>query len=83
MSIVSNFSKLIYYSRKELGVTQEQAAELLGISVRWYQDIENGKHVPGGDLTLKIMAFYGIDGKSLRDSEKENVFISSNTGKTV
>lgn len=83
MSIVSNFSKKVYYARKDLGLTQEQTAEALGISVRWYQDIENGKHIPSGDLTLKIMAFYGIDGKSLRDSEQENVFISSNTGKSV
>ena len=76
MSIFSNFSKQIYYARKEMGLTQEQAAEALGISTRWYQDIENGKHLCSGEITLKIMAFFGIDGKALR--QNESVCISSN-----
>ena len=75
MSIISNFSRQIYYSRKDMGLTQEQAAEALNISVRWYQNIENGKHLPGVELALKIIAFFGIDGKALRDEER--VYISS------
>ena len=77
MSIISRFSKQIYYSRKEMGLTQEQAAEALGISTRWYQDVENGKHICSGELALKIIAFFGIDGKDLRE---ENVCISSSRG---
>ena len=75
MSIISKFSQQIYYSRKERNLTQEQMAECLGISTRWYQDIENGKHLPSAELTLKIIAFLAIDGKSLR--ENEDVFVSS------
>ena len=70
MSIISNFSREIYYSRKAMGITQEKAAEELDISTRWYQDIENGKHLCSVELALKIIAFFGIDGKSLRDEEK-------------
>ena len=70
MSIISNFSKEIYYARKAMGITQEKAAEYLDISTRWYQDIENGKHLCSVELALKIIAFFGIDGKSLRDEEK-------------
>lgn len=69
MSIISRFSKQIYYSRKEMDLTQEQTAEALNISVRWFQDIENGKHLPSTELTLKIIAFLGIDGKKLRKEE--------------
>jgi DNA-binding XRE family transcriptional regulator len=76
MSIWSRFSKVVYYSRKEMGLTQEQAAEGIGISTRWYQDIENGKHTPGSDLTLKIIAFFGIDGKKLRIEEDTFVGVS-------
>jgi len=76
MSIISRFSKQIYYSRKEMGLTQEQTAEALNISVRWFQDIENGKHLPSAELTLKIVAFLGIDGKKLR-KEQALVNISS------
>ena len=69
MSIISKFSQQIYYSRKAMGLTQEQAAEALNISTRWFQDIENGKHLPSAVLTLKIVAFFGIDGKKLRKEE--------------
>ncbi len=69
MSIISKFSQQIYYSRKAMELTQEQAAEALNISTRWYQDIENGKHLPSAELTLKIVAFFGIDGKKLRKEE--------------
>ena len=76
MSIISKFSQQIYYARKAMGITQERAAEHLGISVRWYQDIENGKHLCGVELALKIVAFFGIDGKALREKE-ESVCISN------
>lgn len=75
MSIISNFSREIYYARKEMGLTQEQAAEALGISVRWFQETENGKHMCSGELALKIMAFFGIDGKALRN--ESDVLLSS------
>lgn len=73
MSITSNFSREIYYARKAMGITQEKAAEYLDISTRWYQDIENGKHLCSVTLALRIIAFFGIDGKSLRD---EDMFVS-------
>ena len=78
MSILCRFSKAIYYARKELGITQAQAAEGLDISVRWYQMIENGRVFPSATLTLKIIAFFGIDGKSLRKENAELVGVSSN-----
>ena len=53
-----------------MGITQEKAAEYLDISTRWYQDIENGKHLCSVELALKIIAFFGIDGKASRDEEK-------------
>lgn len=69
MSIVGNFSKEVYFSRKSLDLTQEKAAEMLGISLRWYQKIENGKVLPGAELTLKIVAYFGIDGNKLKDKD--------------
>ena len=75
MSVIANFSKQIYLSRKKMGITQETAAEALGISVRWYQDVENGKHLCSLELALKIIAFYGISGESLRETER--VLVSS------
>ena len=73
MSINSNFSKAIYYKRKEMGLTQEEAAEKLDISTRWFQMVENGKHIPGGELVLKIIVFFGIDSHTL--SDEKNVLL--------
>ena len=74
MSIRCRFSKAIYYARKEMGITQAQAAEALDISVRWFQIIENGRCLPSATLALKFVAYFGIDGKTLRkDAEYESV----------
>jgi len=67
MSLAGKFSREIYLSRKNLVLTQERAAELLGISLRWYQKIENGKALPSSELTLRIIAYFGIDGTKLRE----------------
>ena len=66
MSIFYRFSKEVYRSRKQLGLTQEQVAEALSISVRWFQYIEAGERIPGPLLILNIIALLGIDGKNLR-----------------
>jgi len=65
MSYEYNFSLAIFYSRKQKGLTQEQAAEKLGISKRWYQRIEKGEKLPSPSLLLKIIAELEIDSKSL------------------
>ena len=67
MSLAGNFSREVYYSRILLKLTQEKVAELLGISVRWYQKIESGKVLPSTKLALKIIAFFEIDGSKLKD----------------
>lgn len=65
MSYEYNFSLAIFYSRKKKGLTQEQAAERLGISKRWFQMIEKGEKLPSPSLLLKIIAEFDIDSKAL------------------
>ena len=67
MSLKQRFASAVYHARKEMGITQERAAEALGISSRWYQAIEYGHVLPSNKLVLKIIAFYGIDGNKLRE----------------
>lgn len=69
MSILQRFSDEIRRSRKQLGLTQEQAAEAPSISVRWFQYIESGKRIPSTILTLNIIAVLGIQGKNLREEK--------------
>lgn len=37
MSIKSTFAREIYHARSERSLTQEQVADIVSISVRWYQ----------------------------------------------
>lgn len=69
MSIFTRFSEEIRRSRKEMHLTQEEAAAGLGISSRWFQELERGKGLPSIELALKIIAFFGIDGNTLRGEE--------------
>ena len=42
MKISQNFGKALYHARIAKGLTQKQAAERIGISTRWYQQLEKG-----------------------------------------
>ena len=46
---------------------EEEAAEKLSISLRWFQQIEEGHKLPSGALMLKIIIFFEIDGKNLKE----------------
>ena len=68
MSIMDRFSSVIYQARTEKGITQEQAAEYVNITVRWYQYIEKGDRRPSCEVALELIAFYEIDGKCLKET---------------
>ncbi len=67
MTIKKEFAASVHESRIALGYTQEQIAEELSISARWYQKIENGKELPGGLLMLKLIKFLDIDVSRFED----------------
>lgn len=50
--------------------TQEQAAELLDISTRYYQDLEHGRSLPGFKSVCKLAKVYGIDFAQFAEDEK-------------
>jgi transcriptional regulator with XRE-family HTH domain len=54
-------------ARKNAGMTQQQMADLLGISLRYYQNIETGDRT--GDFTLWDMLedITGIHQRKLRE----------------
>ena len=54
MSIKSTFAREIYHARSERSLTQEQVADIVSISVRWYQQIEKG-------LVLRLMVYFDLD----------------------
>ena len=68
MSVYKNFTDELYYARKKMGLTQEQVAEAVDISVRWYQYVESGERDPGVRLAIRLIAYLEIDGKCLNES---------------
>lgn len=79
MSIKFRFAGEIYHARKNMGLTQEAAAEALDISTRWFQRIELGHVLPSARLTLKIIAFFEIEGRKLKAPDDENVSLQSHS----
>lgn len=77
MSVKQRFASAVFHAREKMGITQEQAAEALKISARWYQQLEYGHVLPSAELTLKIIAFYGINGESLREYDYVDVQLHS------
>lgn len=61
MSVFYGFAEEVRRSRKQLGLTQEQVAEALSISVRWFQYIEEGQRIPGTALASQIIALLEMD----------------------
>lgn len=71
MSVKSNFSRELRRARRRRGLTQERAADALSISTRWFQEIENGRVLPSAELTLRLIAFFEIDGAELCADDDE------------
>lgn len=65
MSYKFDFSLAVFTSRKEKGFTQEEIAEKLGISKRWFQKIEKGERLPSPTLLLKMIDLLEIDARSI------------------
>ena len=64
-------SELMRSKRFELDITQEQAAELLDISARWYQKVECGQAKPGFDLICKLAKEFNVDFSKLGEIEEK------------
>ena len=59
MDLTQSFSTAVRRARTDRGWTQEQAAEAVSISVRWYQRIERGR-IPGAVVTLRLVLLYQL-----------------------
>jgi len=66
-----NLSKLMRSKRRELDITQEQAAELLKISAKWYQRVESGQAKPGFDMICELAKEFEISFAQFPDQEEK------------
>lgn len=72
MMIRYKFSGALLHARTERQLTQEQAAELLGISSRWLQKIEKGTSQPNLTLTCRIVKEFKINLADCVPDEEED-----------
>lgn len=61
MSLRSVFARQLLAARTDKGETQAQVAEAIGISVRWYQQLEKGAFLPGSATMLRLLLYLDID----------------------
>ena len=65
------FCERLRSERKDRDLTQEQVAELLEISARWYQKVESGQSKPGFDLICDLAAEFKISFANFSDKEEK------------
>lgn len=68
MSFAYKFSKDICEARQRMGLTQEQCAEALHLSIREFQNIEAGRFTPRLPTFLRILDFFGLDFDDYREA---------------
>ena len=67
MKMTSKFASELLKSRTNLGYTQNEVAEAVSVSVRWYQKVESGRKFPGAITLVRLVLFLHIDLEKLRE----------------
>ena len=65
--------------RKEKQLTQEQLAEMLGVTNRSISRWENGVNMPDFDLVIEIANYYDVSIEEILDGERKNDMIDKKT----
>jgi transcriptional regulator with XRE-family HTH domain len=68
---MTSFAASILCRRAEKSLTQQQTAEMAGISLRQYQELENGRCQPRLDTAIRLAAVLNIDLNLLRDEQPD------------
>lgn len=62
------FGETMWEARKKQNFTQRELAEIVGVSVVYWRDLEHGKYNVTWILGLRICAALGIDIDTMRDT---------------
>ena len=69
--------------RKEKQLTQEQLAEVFGVTNRSISRWENGVNMPDFDLVIKIANYYDVSIEEILDGERKNEMMDQKTEQTL
>lgn len=59
-------------ARKDAGMTQQQVADHLGISLRYYQNLEGGDRIGDFQIWDDLEDLFGIHQRELRSNDRES-----------
>ena len=71
------FAGLLYTARNERGMTQQEVADFLRCSRRWYQKIEAGTSKPNWQDTVLLIALFDLDTAAFAEEVGFHVPVSS------
>lgn len=74
-ALMSAVSQEVRSKRNELGLTQEDVADAVCISVRCFQMIESGKRLPSFSVSLRLTNLLSLDYKLLLRTVGEDVLV--------
>lgn len=69
--------------RKEKGITQEQLAEMLGVTNRSVSRWENGSNLPDLDILIEMADYYDVELRELLDGERKSEKMDKELEETV
>ena len=69
--------------RREKGITQEQLAEVFGVSSRTVSRWENGVNMPDLSLLAEIADYYNVDIREIIDGERKSENMDKEIKETV
>ncbi len=69
--------------RKEKGMTQEQFAEMMGVSGRTVSRWETGSNMPDLDILIQIADYYEVEIKEILDGERKGEQMNKEMEDTV
>lgn len=69
--------------RREKGVTQEQLAEIMGVSGRTVSRWETGSNMPDLDILIEVAEYYGVELRELLDGERRSERMDEEMKETV
>ena len=77
---IGEFLKML---RKEKGLTQEQLAEILGVSNRTVSRWETGTNMPDLSILILIADYYDVDMKEILDGERKSEIMDKELKETL
>lgn len=69
--------------RKDKGITQEQFAEILGVSGRTVSRWETGSNMPDLDILIQIADYYQVEIREILDGERKSEKMNKDLEETV